>query len=330
MAGTSYIYQFGEDCDPPYIQTDAEYLADAMRVSGWQPGVVRQEFLNKVDRQGNSIAAGLAAFMAAYESGTVDVTDDLSPTALSNILLDALSNAPLTTQPQFDASTKAATTGFVQRALGSLASTTSYAVNTNLTAADIGKTITPTTGGLAFGLPLVSGLPNGAQIRFNGNAHGCAISRQGSDIINNGTAGVISTISVLEYDVIEFTVIGGTWTVTDGNAQLSASSQFLQSKTESGYIKLPGGLILNWCDGNSNGLGVLSVSWAKPFSSQILTGFANERGPAGWASTSCTVWGFSLSESNLTTGVARVKNISGTSGPVDGSSISGSIFALGY
>lgn len=246
MAGTSYIYQFGEDCDPPYIQTDAEYLADAMRVSGWQPGVVRQEFLNKVDRQGNSIAAGLAAFMAAYESGTVDVKDDLSPTALSNILLDALSNAPLTTQPQFDDSQKVANTAFVKRALGSLASTTSYAVNTNLTAADIGKIIVPTTGGLAFGLPLVAGLPNGAQMRFNGNGHGCAIARQGSDVINDGAAGSITNLSVLEYDVIEFTVVGSAWTVTGGNEQLNASSQFAQSKTANGYIKLPGGVIIQW------------------------------------------------------------------------------------
>lgn len=280
MAGTSYIYQFGEDCDPPYIQTDAEYLADAMRVSGWQPGVVRQEFLNKVDRQGNSIAAGLAAFMAAYESGTVDVKDDLSPTALSNILLDAISHAPLTTQSQFDNSTKAATTAFVQRALGSLSSSVSYAVNTNLTAADVGKIVVPASAGLAFGLPLVSGLPNGTQIRFNGNGHGCAISRQGSDVINNGTAGGISTISVLEYDAVEFTVVSGTWTVTGGNEQLNTSSQFQQSRTSNGYIKLPGGLILQWGTANFS-VGGTTNTFPIPFPNACNGIYYGNTGPAG-------------------------------------------------
>lgn len=280
MAGISYIYQFGEDCDPPYIQTDAEYLADAMRVSGWQAGVVRQEFLNKVDRQGNSIAAGLAAFMAAYESGTVDVTDDLSPTELSNILLDAISHAPLTTQPKFDNTQKAATTEFVQRAIGSLATTTSYSVNTNLTAEDIGKTIIPTTGGLGFGLPLVAGLPNGAQIRFHGNGHGCVISRQGSDVINNGTAGAISTISVLEYDVIEFTVISGVWTVSEGNEQLNTSSQFAQSLATDGYKKFPGGFIVQWGSLVTNA-GPTAVVFPIPFPNQCFVIVASDQASGG-------------------------------------------------
>lgn len=245
MAGTNYILQFAGSCNPPQIQTDAEYASDPMRTAGWQPGIVRQEFLNKVDRQGNCISAGLAQFMA--DNQDLDITDDLDPAAIAAIFIAALSGTDLTTQPQFDDSQKPATTEFVQRALGNLASSVVYGVNTNLTGADVGKVVLPSSGGLGFGLPLVAGMPDGAQIRFNGNTHGCVVSRQGSDVIRNGTAGDVSTITVLEYDVVEFTVENGVWRVSGGNEQLNTSTQFEQSLLfAAGYKKLPGGLILQW------------------------------------------------------------------------------------
>lgn len=220
---TNEILKFGETASN--ILSQADYDVDPQRDNGVS-GVARSNLQNKFQRQVSTIAAGIAQFIADYNSADDDVTDTLDASALEALFLDAISNAPITTQPQFDNSQKAATTAFVQRALGSLSSSASYSVNTNLTDADIGKTILPTSGGLGFGLPPVSGLPNGSQIRFNGNSHGCAISRQGSDVINNGTAGSVSTISILEYDFVEFTVIGGIWTVTGGEGHQRVSSSY--------------------------------------------------------------------------------------------------------
>lgn len=249
MAGTSYIYQFGEDCDPPYIQTDAEYLADSMRTQGWQTGIVRQEFLNKVDRQGNSIAAGLAAFMAAYESGTVDVKDDLSPAALSNILLDAISHAPLTTQPQFDNSTKAATTAFVQRALGNFSDSVAITANTVLSASYVGKVIYVGAGSINIALPLLSNVPLGAQITICANSYtNIFIDSQSPDLIANGELGSsLSSLSINGWETITF--IKSTapkWFVTFGDAALNGSSLFKKSLTTNGYQDLPGGQIEQW------------------------------------------------------------------------------------
>lgn len=285
---TNEILKFGDDASN--ILGQSAYAADTDRTEGVS-GKARSNLQNKFQRQMSVAAAGLSQFIADYNSGAVNVVDTLSAVEYAALLLDALSNAPLTTQPQFDNTEKAATTAFVQRALGNLSGTVSYGVNTNLTAANVGKTIVPSSAGLAFGLPLVAGLPNGTQIRFNGNGHGCAISRQGSNVINNGTSGSITTISLLEYDAVEFTVINGVWTVTSGNIQLNTSSQFAQSLASNGYKRLPGGLIEQWVFGSTVS-GVYSGPYPIPFPNAILSGSVCEAEASGWTSSSFTQYGF--------------------------------------
>lgn len=249
MAGENQILKFAQDATN--ILGQVAYDGDTDRSVGVS-GVARSALQNKFQRQMSTIAAGIAQFIADYNSAEDDVTDILTANQIEALFLDALSSAPLTTQPQFNNSQKAATTEFVQRALGNLAGSSQYAVNTILTASDVGKIVSPTAGGLGFDLPLVSGMPNGAKIIFNGNGHGCVVSRQGSDVINDGNLGPISVISVNNNDMLEVTVINGVWTVTGGNEQLNTSSQFQHIATGSGYIKLPGGIILQWLPGSIN------------------------------------------------------------------------------
>ncbi len=238
------IYPFGPDAVPPYIQTDTEYEADAMRVDGWQPGIVRQEFLNKVDRQAITPAAGISQFIA--DNQALDITDDMTPADYAAAFIDALGNVDIVTQAQFDDSQKIATTQFINRALGSNSGDSDYAINTVLTAAHAGMVISPTVASLTFTLPLASTVRAGTKLYFSGNGEGCTVQRQGSDVIANGEAGNVNSVIVLASDRLELTQVDGVWNVTAGNEQLSTSSQFAHSNGASGYMRLPGGLIIQW------------------------------------------------------------------------------------
>jgi hypothetical protein len=333
MTGINKIYQFGANCNPPYIQTDAEYDADAMRTDGWQPGIVRQEFLNKVDRQGNSMSAGLGQFIADNISTSDDIVDTLTPAQISTFMTDAIGNVNITTQPQFDNSQKPATTEFVQRALGSYSSVETIYSSAILPASSVGKMIYAGANSINIALPLLADVPPGSQITINANGFSSIfIDSQSPDLIANGTLGTsLSAVSISGWETITF-IKSDTpkWFVTFGDAALNGSSLFSNSKTTNGYMQLPGGLILNWSDGLSNASGVMTATWAKPFPTAVLLGWANEQDPQGWQSNSTTVWGFSLVESSTTHGVARVRNISGTSAPVADPNIYGAIFAIGY
>ena len=254
MAGINYIYQFGSGAAAPFIQTDAQYDADAMRTAGWQPGIVRQAFLNKVDRQGNSIAAGVGQFIADKQFAATDVTDDLSPSALSGMISDAVGK-------------------------GNLATSFQYGSNTTLTIANIGSIVQPTTVSLAFELPLAVAVPNGARIEFDGNTHGCVIAGQGGDTIYAGTSGAIAAVSLKENDSAIFTMINGQWTLTGGEAHQAVSSGFQSSLTSNGWAILPDGRIEQWGlasiasnsspTGNTNVI-AMPISWPNGF----LNGYA--------------------------------------------------------
>lgn len=227
MTSTNYILQFGGSCNPPDIETDGEYAADAMRTAGWQTGVVRQEFLNKVDRQGNSMSAGLGQFIADNQNGTTDVTDDLSPATLALMIKDAV-------------------TQVVPESGGSLLGINTYGVDTTLTLADVGFLVLPSAGSLTFTLPLSSGSNVGSVIQFNGNSFGVTLSKQGSDTILLGSTGAVPSASLLSYDSATLINNGSGWTVLDGEMHQAVSSSFANSLTTDGWGLLPGGRIEQW------------------------------------------------------------------------------------
>jgi hypothetical protein len=88
MAGENKIYAFAEDAESPFIETDEEYEDDPDRVSGWEPGVVEQPFLNKLHKQAVTPAAGLSQFIA--DNQDEDVTDALTPAEYAALLQAAL------------------------------------------------------------------------------------------------------------------------------------------------------------------------------------------------------------------------------------------------
>jgi hypothetical protein len=276
MTANNYIYPFAQPEVPPNILSTADYAASSVTTTtGYvADSIASSAYMSKAQRQTSAICAGVGQFIADNETGTTDVTDDLSPATIAAMIEDAAGNvalAAITTQPQFDNSTKAATTEFVQRALGNLANSQGYAVNTTLTNANIGGIVVPTAGSLGFALPLISGgLPNGAQITFNGNTFGCVISRQSPDTILAGSSGAVTTLSLEANDSAIFTVVDGQWALTGGELHQSVSSTFSGSLTPNGWASI-GKLIVQWGQVTTGAGGDVSFSFPIPFPTAIFT-----------------------------------------------------------
>lgn len=82
------ILQFSENDIGTNLLTQLEYDSDPERLIGNQPGIARSKLVNKVLKQCSTIAAGLAKYIA--DRVVTDVTDDLTPTELANLIYSAL------------------------------------------------------------------------------------------------------------------------------------------------------------------------------------------------------------------------------------------------
>lgn len=161
-------------------------------------------------------------------------------------LLTALRSAGVFQTPvQFDNSTKAATTAFVQRALGNIQGAVGFSVNTTLAGSVAGSWIAPTAAGITFTLPLISSCPVGSVLIFDGNGYGFTLSRQGADNIAHGFS-LVTSLPVAVNDTLYIVNGGGAWYVSGGEARLAKSSAFSSSLSTNGYQKLPSGLIVQW------------------------------------------------------------------------------------
>jgi len=158
---------------------------------------------------------------------------------------------------QFDASTKIATTSFVQRALGNNQGWKTISADTVLTGADAGKVIgisSNTTSDITITLPAASSVPIGAVFKFasNSTAKTITIKTSGSDTITagyqNGSYVPVTSISMTGLQATAELACATTdgWFLVSGTSQLKASEYFKCSLGSNGYQKLPSGLILQW------------------------------------------------------------------------------------
>ncbi len=321
---TNDILKFGDDASN--ILGQSAYAADTDRTQGVS-GKARSNLQNKFQRQMSVAAAGLSQFIADYNSGGDNVVDTLSAVEYAALLLDALSNAPLTTQPQFDNSTKAATTEFVNRAAGSFADLKIYTTNTALTTSDAGCLVLPSAAGLGFALPLSSTVPDGTKIYFNGNGHGCAITKTGSDVINNGSQGALTSISLLEQDSVTVVSIGAGWSVIEGELHQAVSSSFAGSLATGGWKRLPGGLILQW-DTGSTVSGTVTKSFPTSFTNSCFAVTVNSNVSENWSNNECTIFG--VDSATLTNTSYTINSRLIQSGTVTLNSNSFNMIAIGY
>ncbi|MGN8030871.1 gp53-like domain-containing protein [Pseudomonas sp. 22189] len=151
----------------------------------------------------------------------------------------------LTTPPQFDNGKNAATTEFVQRALGNFAYSQVLSSSTVLNAGYAGQNIwLAGTSNYTITLPSVSTLTTGAVLYlWSSNPGTVTINRAGTDnILVKSTS--VTTFTIGEGDslyLVANPAIG--WIAFGGTRQLAYSSVFSSSSSPSGFQRLPGGLI---------------------------------------------------------------------------------------
>ncbi|MBV4476132.1 gp53-like domain-containing protein [Pseudomonas botevensis] len=242
--------------------------------------------------------------------GVVQAAGMTPDEANTHQLLDALrSPALFATAAQFDVSRSAATSEFVQRALGNYASARSISAATQLTLADVGCSI-GLGGNAAYTvtLPDTASVPSGATISLHcrNSAAVTVASKTGTQISPQGA--YLSSIVMNNGESATFVRESGVWVVY-GTAALKYSAFFAAQFSPSGYQKFPGGLILQWVTGGSDANGNMTVSLPMTFPNAVLGGVANEGYPAGWGSSNVTVWAFDAANSTTTTAAARVRNV---------------------
>lgn len=153
------------------------------------------------------------------------------------------------TAPQFDSTTKSATTAFVQRALGNTNGAWNYAANATISTGAIGGVHLPTVSGVTLTLPDGNSCAVGSVITIHGNSWGCTVQCQGTNTIALGSGGAVTSVSVGAFDRLVLVNVGPNWYAIGGEAALGQSTAFASSKTASGYQKLPSGLIVQWGSG---------------------------------------------------------------------------------
>lgn len=192
-----------------------------------------------------------ADIMNALQTEIVNVVEAAGITLnklQNNQLLSALRAANLfQTQGVFDNSTKAATTAFVQRALGNMAAGVSSAnAAITATAADLGKfysLISATAQTVT--LPLLSAVLDGATLTFHNTSDSIkTFVRQGTDVISpDGSS--LTSVTLLQGEVICFSKESSAWRAY-GTGALKYAVSFGSLLSANGYQKLPSGLIVQW------------------------------------------------------------------------------------
>ncbi|MDN7998038.1 hypothetical protein QZN00_12860 [Burkholderia multivorans] len=162
------------------------------------------------------------------------------------------------TPPQFDNSTKLATTAFVQRALGSLSGYQTISGSTySLTAADVGKLLLVSSVGATISLPPANSVSPGAEyLLYNSNAQPIALNVVGGGSVVVGAGSVWTIDGTLQNNVLTSVSLpagltkivsdGANYWWLDGLINLPNSTYFSSSLATNGYQKLPSGLILQW------------------------------------------------------------------------------------
>lgn len=168
-----------------------------------------------------------------------------------NQVLTALRGSGLfQTAPQLDSSKRAATTEFVQRAIGSYAGQTNYAASTELSATDVGKLSIFTAAGLTATLPAWDAVPPGGLVSIVSTAGVTVKSRTGETLGSQSGATGPFTLTAGSRGVFRRLLLGGGWSFDGGDAALKHSPMFAASLAASGYQKLPSGLIIQWGSAN--------------------------------------------------------------------------------
>lgn len=199
--------------------------------------------------------------------------------AVYNQLLLALRAAGVFTTPaQFDNTTKAATTAFVQGALGNLAGFGSLNASATLTLAQLGMHIQmaqATASGQTITLPPIAGLPSGVGYWItNDSANSVTIKANGAENINP----IGNYFSLLAKESVFVFVQGATqWNIFGAVSALLFQSSL---GATNGYQKLPSGVIFQWGKVTSTGVATNTINLNMTFPNSFNAIFCLDAGSA--------------------------------------------------
>jgi hypothetical protein len=192
----------------------------------------------------------------------------------ANLASPSFTGSPtVPTAAQFNNSNVIANTAFVKTAAGSFSGQTILSSATVLTPSAMGQIMlcTPGTTAMTHSLPPSATIPVGTVITFiNGNTGAVTIAPQGSDQLWIGGGGQVNPVLGVG-DTAEISYQGGAvWEVVSGSAQLGSAAKFAASIANSGYQKLPSGLIIQW--GSISGTTTTTVT---TFNATLAIAFPN-------------------------------------------------------
>lgn len=178
----------------------------------------------------------------------------LNRTATAWILVWVSGGSFDATPAQFDNSTKAATTEFVQRALGNMHGFVAVSSNTTLTAAQAGSYVTSNagSGAVSCSLPLISSVPAGTMFVVSHSSSSMTsfgLVTSGTDLLVFDGLSIDANPYAMSYDETVIVISTGVvWKVVASNAAkfLNLGGAFGSSLAANGYQKLPSGLIIQW------------------------------------------------------------------------------------
>lgn len=173
-----------------------------------------------------------------------------APGNLTQLLTALRSAGVFQTPAQFDNTTKAATTAFVQRALGNFSGLNAYNASATLLVSDIGKLVAfyGATAGQTLTLPAVAGIPTGNNYTLvNQASTPVTIKGNAAENISRNVTGVgqslSNTVVLNPGDSLVLSSNGGSQWNAEGQ---TAPDMFPNSLAGNGYQKLPNGLIIQW------------------------------------------------------------------------------------
>lgn len=202
----------------------------------------------------------------------------------------AMAGANWTTPAQFDISARLATTAFVRKSGLQFSNVTAFAGSLVGTAAHVGGMVYGWSNASAYSVPdsVSNVLPIGSTIFVaNHSLSPIVISRQGADLVQIPNNSATTSFSMPTGTSATLTLVGGgTWFV-EGTAVISRSSDFSATIGQSGYQKLPSGLIIQW--------GVIGVPVSNGASPSTADGVFPLAFPAGCAVFLAGASGYTLS-----------------------------------
>jgi hypothetical protein len=182
-------------------------------------------------------------------AGLVGAPFDKATPATYQKLLTALRSAGVfQTAPQFDNTTKAATSAFVKAQGLQGSGLTTVAVTSTLTAAVVGGTVLiASAAATTQTLPLANAVPAGARIEFMNTSTGLGtVQRAGADtLIVNNTSVTGLPLGIGDTLTLASNGVNG-WLAVNGTANLVSSAMFGRNLAGAGFQRLPGGLIMQW------------------------------------------------------------------------------------